>query len=59
MGLIEPIVSGSKTATELASLTNCDMQLIGISYASLFITAHVSDLTNSPDTSISINDENC
>ncbi|PVH85194.1 putative O-methyltransferase [Cadophora sp. DSE1049] len=28
MGLIEPIVSGSKTATELASLTKCDKQLI-------------------------------
>ncbi|KAG4416780.1 hypothetical protein IFR04_010109 [Cadophora malorum] len=28
MGLIEPIVSGSKTATDLASLTKCDKQLI-------------------------------
>lgn len=59
MGLIQPIVSGPKTATELASLTNCDKQLIGISYASLYIMAHVSDVTDSPDTSTSINDENC
>lgn len=58
MGLIEPIVSGSKTATDLASLTKCDKQLIGMVYPRHGLSS-VPNVVNSPNTSTSINDENC